>query len=209
MPDLMEKGAAESTARERIYEAAVELFFFDGYAGASTRQLADAAGVNVATLYHHFPSKQALLLEIMDTTLSELERRGLEVTQRDLSVPHRLFELARSHVLLHCERPWACAVTDREINSLRLRDRTRVVVVRDRYQDLWDDTLRTGVVRGDFEVDDVALTRLALLSMVSDVARWYTPMGRLDPEQAADRLALLALRAVLPTARRDALPRGA
>ncbi len=53
-------------ARTRILDAALALMSEQGSAGASMRQLAAASGLNVATLYHYFPSKADLLRSVME-----------------------------------------------------------------------------------------------------------------------------------------------
>ena len=54
----------------------------------------------------------------------------------------------------------------------------------------------TGVATGEFEVDDVPVTALALLSMAIDVARWYTPDVRRTPEAIETTYGDLAVRLV-------------
>ncbi|MFN3970416.1 MAG: TetR/AcrR family transcriptional regulator [Gemmobacter sp.] len=51
-----------SERREEILRLATEGFVTDGYAGTSMADLARAVGVQKASLYHHFPSKQALFV---------------------------------------------------------------------------------------------------------------------------------------------------
>ncbi len=62
-----------------IMRAAVEVIAEDGFEGASIRDMAARAGVSVAALYHHFPSKLGLLREFLDeayaVTLARIERR--------------------------------------------------------------------------------------------------------------------------------------
>ena len=48
------------STRERILAAAVEVFTRQGYAATTTRDVAAAAGVNIATLHYHHQSKEAL-----------------------------------------------------------------------------------------------------------------------------------------------------
>lgn len=55
------------SARDRILEAAREVFALHGSAGATTRRIAEAAGVNEVTLFRHFGSKQSLLEEAART----------------------------------------------------------------------------------------------------------------------------------------------
>lgn len=58
--------------RARILAAAEQLFARRGFDAASMRELAAAAGVQAATLYHYFPSKEALLREIFRGFYDEL-----------------------------------------------------------------------------------------------------------------------------------------
>jgi AcrR family transcriptional regulator len=51
--------------RKAIVTAAVPLFARDGFAGTTTRELAEAAGISEALLFRHFPSKQLLYREIL------------------------------------------------------------------------------------------------------------------------------------------------
>jgi AcrR family transcriptional regulator len=53
------------SARERILEAALEVFAEAGTRGATTRRIAEAAGVNEVTLFRQFGSKDALLQEAL------------------------------------------------------------------------------------------------------------------------------------------------
>jgi AcrR family transcriptional regulator len=64
--------------RRTIVQAAVPLFARRGFAGTTTRELAEAAGISEALLFRHFPSKQLLYREILrlgcegDPALEEL-----------------------------------------------------------------------------------------------------------------------------------------
>ena len=51
--------------RKAIVAAAVPLFARNGFAGTTTRELAQAAGISEALLFRHFPSKQLLYREIL------------------------------------------------------------------------------------------------------------------------------------------------
>jgi AcrR family transcriptional regulator len=68
VPDFKEEhgtrqaAQAEATAftEKRVLDAAAETFARRGLAGTRVREIADAAGVNVATLYNYYPSKDAV-----------------------------------------------------------------------------------------------------------------------------------------------------
>lgn len=59
------KSGMEET-RERILQAAAQIFSEKGYAGATTRVIAAEAGVNEVTLFRHFGNKKNLLLAVIN-----------------------------------------------------------------------------------------------------------------------------------------------
>lgn len=58
-----------STAVEQILDAAGELFVTQGFTVTSTRSIAEAVGIRQASLYHHFPNKEAILEALLDATV--------------------------------------------------------------------------------------------------------------------------------------------
>ena len=54
-----------SATRRRILQIALTLMAQRGVDGTSMRDLASAAGLNVASLYHYFPSKRDLLESVL------------------------------------------------------------------------------------------------------------------------------------------------
>ncbi|MGL5862154.1 MAG: TetR/AcrR family transcriptional regulator, partial [Phycicoccus sp.] len=71
--------------RERIVHEAAELFAVKGYAATSIREIGSAVGVSSAALYHHFPTKQAIVGELAATAASLLEA----MVERTAAVPVR------------------------------------------------------------------------------------------------------------------------
>lgn len=69
---------AGGETRSRLLAAAGERFAERGYRGATLRDIADTAGVNVAAANYHFGSKQALYLEVAREHFAGLERRLTE-----------------------------------------------------------------------------------------------------------------------------------
>ena len=89
--------------RARILAATAPVFAAEGFAGASTRTLARAAGVNVATLAYHFGDKQGLYDALVDHTYArlldaELDGGGLDEPRARLRALVRgLYRFARAH----------------------------------------------------------------------------------------------------------------
>lgn len=81
-PGRRERKKAET--RKRIADAALELFIARGFDAVSIREIADTADVSVATLYSHFPQKEALVFDedddVRDSVLAAVREREAGVT---------------------------------------------------------------------------------------------------------------------------------
>ena len=95
--------------RERIVAAAVETFARQGLAGASVRDIARQARIRVSSLYHYFPSKEALYAEVQerahahirDIMLSVMaENLDLRAQARELETLDRIVEVINREVVL-------------------------------------------------------------------------------------------------------------
>jgi AcrR family transcriptional regulator len=58
----------KASSRDRLVEAARELFWVQGYEATSVAEILEKAGVNSGSLYYHFPGgKEELLVAVLDT----------------------------------------------------------------------------------------------------------------------------------------------
>ena len=71
------------TSRERILAAAWSLFASEGYAEVSMQQIADAAKVNKATLYHHFEDKEQLFIAVLAADFDQLRESIAQAVAQD------------------------------------------------------------------------------------------------------------------------------
>jgi len=65
--------AAEPAPREKILEAAEELFARRGFAGVGLSEIAEAVGLGKSSLFHHFPTKAQLYAAVTERILAEIE----------------------------------------------------------------------------------------------------------------------------------------
>jgi AcrR family transcriptional regulator len=85
-------GPPRVSARERIRDAAEQVFATHGYEGASMRLIAEQAGVAQATLHHHFQNKDTLYEAVF-------ERRSSAINDRRATLLDELFSRKRQPVL--------------------------------------------------------------------------------------------------------------
>lgn len=196
-PEGRGPSAGESTRSvDRIRRAAVDLFGMHGYRATSTRKLAARAGLTAGSLYNHFPSKQALLFDILLSahTVSLGRLRTVLTVAADPTATLR--QAVRSHVLFHVEDPVAIAVVYRDIEYLGPEEHATILKLRRTYERAFVGLLGRGVREGVFDVDDPRLAAIAIISMGIRVSSWFRPNGRLSAEEVADAYAEYAVRLV-------------
>lgn len=100
-PRRVYRRAAER--REEILAAAQEAFARSTFAGARTRDIAEAAGVNQATLFKFFPTKEKLFEEaVMKPLVAAMESVDERVRSYDAAeTPERMGELAEASTARH------------------------------------------------------------------------------------------------------------
>ncbi|MEA2298323.1 MAG: hypothetical protein QOF77_1259, partial [Solirubrobacteraceae bacterium] len=152
--------------RERILQGAREAFSALG-AEAQMDEVARRAGVGVGTVYRHFPTKEALLSELVRqklTTMSANARLALEVGGEPFGVFADLLRrnaalAARDAALQHAmlgagERVWAQARPEEE-ELLGLTD------------ELMGRAQRTGTMRADVSATDIPMLMCGLCATMT------------------------------------------
>lgn len=89
-------GTLTLNSKETILSEAIILFAEKGYSGLSMRQLATAANLSVAAIYHHFPDKNTLYLEAIRFAFSGKERIFAQVWEADCSAEEKLARFIRA-----------------------------------------------------------------------------------------------------------------
>jgi len=184
---------AQLSTKQRIEQAALQLFAAKGFEATGIRDIADRAGLSTAALYHYMGSKDELLVAFMVESMTELTRVAQAALAGAASPAAQLSALVRTHVGFHTLDAQRSLVADDELRAVSDAAFIKVMQLRDGYERLWADTLEQGKRSGEFRFADGRITRLALLEMCNGVARWYSDRGRMHPAEIADCFADLAL----------------
>lgn len=106
-------------SREKLLKAARQVFAAKGYEGATVKDLADAAGVNISLVSYHFGGKENLYracLESFGLSRVEAAERILQTpkTQEEFFLRLRLF--VEEFIQIHRTEPDLCMITHRDID---------------------------------------------------------------------------------------------
>ena len=195
VPALPPRPAADGT-RGRILLAGLGLFAEHGYHGTSIRDIAAEAAVRSASLYAHFPAKEAILAELVLAGHEEHHARLVTALLHSGADPRdRLAALVRAHVRAHTDYPMLAVVANNEMHALSPAAAAPAAAVRRRSEALLAEVLAIGQQQGVFDLVHLEATAAAIGSIGIRVASWYpAPEVGLTPSQLADAYASLALR---------------
>ena len=102
----------------RLLMAALEAFATYGFAGSTTRQIAERAGMSPAGLYVHYRSKADLLFAIARTGHERALSEVTTATERALGPPARLRAFVETFVIWHARFHTLARVCQYELRSL-------------------------------------------------------------------------------------------
>lgn len=187
---------AQSDRSLRLLTAALEEFATHGFAGSTTRQITERAGMSPAGLYVHYRSKADLLYEIARTGHERVLEEVTTATERALDAPAKLRTFVETFVIWHARFNTIARVCQYELRSLGGEQLDRITGLRRVFQRQVEEILQQGVSAGDFDVGDVRGTARTILSVGIDVARWFREPGDLSPQDVAALNADLVLRMV-------------
>ena len=172
--------------RDTIHEAALELFAELGYHATSMRAIATAAQVQPAAIYHWYPSKEAILVQLQDDFMDHLTERVQEAVGRHDRPALQLAAAVREHVIFHGIHSRAAFVTDSEIRALAPRPKKALIAQRDAYQERFAEWIRAGVADGSLRVTHTDVATYAILLQCTGAALWFDPAGPLAVEDVAE-----------------------
>lgn len=179
--------------RQLIIASALRQMGERGYHGTSTRDIAEGAHITVASIYHHFASKQAILQHITVSALEDSIAKTRGAVLRAGSHPlDQLQAIVRVWTIFHATSRDQAIVTATELRSLDGEGRRVVITLRDQQEQIFRDVVQYGVDEGAF------LTKLPtdatrwIINTGQQVSTWFRPDGPLTADALADRYAILA-----------------
>lgn len=189
--------------RENLLKLAARTFGTQGYSATTMRNIAEQAGIEAASIYYHFSSKEELVDEVMEQgagrIVQELNGR-IEALGPDATAEQRFRAAVLGQMTGLVKHGDFALAHGRLLGQLPEAVRERQVKRRERHQRLWNgllEDLRTeGRLRGDV---DIHLARIFILGSINSIQSWFNPRkGAL--EKIADQLCDMFFAGVSPPA---------
>lgn len=177
-----------------IREAALRLMARHGYDAVSMRQLAAEVGVQAAALYRYFPNKEELLFSLMREHMEGLIAAWEAARPASDDPAVRLSAYTANHIRFHVERRHSTHVSNMELRSLGHAKLSAILKLRTAYEKELRQILREGAETGRFDIEDTALTAMAMIQMITGVIVWFRPDERLSVADVTRKYQAMTMR---------------
>lgn len=182
-----------NSRRMELVLAAATLFRDQGYERTTVRDLGNAVGLQSGSLFYHFRSKEEILVAVMALGITRTTEQLQQALGASRTLRDKLAALFRVHLnSLLGENQAALEVMLYEWRSVSPAARPGLIVLRDRYEALWqqvlDDAAAAGLVK-----PDTRLLRRTLLGSLHWTVQWFREEGELSVDSLADHMLELVL----------------
>ncbi|MEJ8801709.1 TetR/AcrR family transcriptional regulator [Pontibacter sp. H249] len=179
--------------KEQIEKTATALFKMKGFSATSMRDLANALGIEAASIYSHIKSKEEILQRVCFRMAQEFFDALDAAESINGTATERLQRAITAHVQVLTKNTAASAVFLHEWRHLSEPHLAEYLSLRDKYEGRFRSIIRDGISSGEFSVPDEKFATLMIFSGLNWIHTWYKPEGKMQPEEIADNLSAMLL----------------
>jgi AcrR family transcriptional regulator len=151
---------------DKILQTAYRLFLQKGYTATSMRQVAEEAGIGKATIYHHFPDKEAIAMALLEKTGAHMEE-SLQLVRAESDPRERIRVAVTTNFKFLLEFAEIMQVVRREVGGGRDQMQAGFVKFFGESIVLLTDAVRRGTEKGIFRSVDPARAARTLMTMIT------------------------------------------
>ena len=183
--------------RETILQAATRLFAAKGFERTSVRKIAEEVDLSVPGMFHHIPSKEEMLYEIMIGFMDEGYTRLVEIYDNAMGPVEKLEAVCQFYVEYYAGHTDQLTILVSEGKSLS-PEHQQVFIKKQRiYVEaltrLFNDLAKDGLLRSI----DPSVLAFIFFGMVHWTYSWYNPQGEIGPEALGRIFSEVFLRGIL------------
>lgn len=180
---MRKPGSRGPDTLRNLHSAAIQLLAERSYQGMNLRLLASKLGLQAGSLYNYIESKQQLLFWLMKDTTEKL-LHGFEQMIAEIDDPaEQMRKFIAFHVAHHIANRRESSVLMTEMHYLTPQNYRAVKQIQRLYTDEVQAIIERGAAASVFHIADARIATFVLIQMLTSVAQWYKPRGRLTVDQ--------------------------
>lgn len=182
--------------RERILDAALDVFARKGYHRATVDDIVRASGTSKGAVYHHFPNKEAVFLALGDTFTGRLSRAVAEAIASRHGALGKVEGALTAVLATFRENERLARLVLLEAVSLGATWAAKRAEVHERFAALIQGYLDEAVAEGSIAPLDTRVATLAWLGAVNEIVIQWLHRGQPDLGEVVPTLTRLLLRSI-------------
>jgi len=184
--------------RAAIVKSGLKLFGNRGYHGTSVGDIATAAKITKGAFYHHFQSKEELLVLIHEEYADYQYKAMQDVLSDTLTSAQQLRALINCIVEAVGRYKPNVTVYFQERRYLTKSNLAKANRQRNELENAFMEVVEGGIASGEFRSDlDARVTCLGILGMCAWTYQWYSPRGRLSAADVAENFSTMLVDGLL------------
>lgn len=176
------------TRKEQIISSAASLFKEKGYNVTTMRDIALFLNIEAASLYHHIKSKEEILETICFAMADNFLTAISEVNDIYFNAEEKLRMAIKNHVHILTENQAQSAVFMHEWRHLPGASLRDFKEMRNNYEEGFRKIIEEGINEDLFSAVDLKFAVLSILSSVNWINEWYSPEGKMTPDEIASKI---------------------
>lgn len=173
-------------SRTLILDTAADLFSTLGYAGTGVRQIATTVGMQPASVYHHFSSKERILEDVLRIGLNQTlqaVRGAVDVLPPEANPRDKVEAAIDGHLRGIFVNLAYTSTSLRFHGQMPEEVGQRLRPLRDTYSDYWRGLLQSANSAGFLQPDlDISMLRALIIGGLNRTVAWFdSSKGKIDP----------------------------
>jgi AcrR family transcriptional regulator len=185
-----------------VYRVAAEIMCHKGFGATSMNDIAEAAGLTKAGIYHYIRGKEDLLFEIMTYAMDNVERGIIAPAMEVADAEERLRTIVERHTRSVIEGVGAVTIVLEEMTALTPPHRRLIKARKRAYLDFIRQTLQQLAAEGKLRNISPTAGAFGLLGMILWISRWYRRDGRITPRKVLNDYLEMTMNALLKTVKK-------
>jgi AcrR family transcriptional regulator len=179
--------------KDVIVSKAATLFREKGYKAASMRDLAEAVGVEAASLYNHIKSKSELLHELVFSVANKFVIKMDEIESENISSLEKMEKLLRFHITEMIHNYEEVYVSDREWKHLSDPYLSNYQNQRRVYRKRIAAIIEEGIRNQEIKKIDAPTVVLIFLHAVSGIESWHRSTKKITAEELEQNMVTILI----------------
>jgi TetR/AcrR family transcriptional regulator, cholesterol catabolism regulator len=176
-----------------ILRKAAAMFREKGFAATSMRDLAEAVGIEAASLYNHIRSKNEILEAICFDVANIFNTNIETIEASNQKCITKIESLLRFHIQQMVENYEEVYVSDREWKHLEDPYLSNFQTQRRSYRKKFAAIIEDGIERGEIRRIDAPTAVLILLHAVSGIESWHRSKAKISAEELENNMIMIMI----------------